>query len=61
MKQRILSTLLALAMCLSLLPTAAFADGENDGSAETHTHCVCGAEHMVIGNHTTESKATFTA
>ena len=37
MKKRILSCLMALALCLTLLPTAALAaDGES--STEPHTH-----------------------
>ena len=46
MKKRFLSVMLALCMCLSLLPTAAFAKGE------THTdHCVCGDGTCNVGEH----------
>ena len=38
MKKRILSCLMALALCLTLLPATAQA-------AEPHTHCLCGATH----------------
>ena len=46
MKKRILSALMALALCLTLLPAAALA-------AEPHTsHCICGeTTHIGIGPH----------
>ena len=44
---------MALALCLTLLPTAALA-------AEGHQHCVCGkTSHVDIGDHTVESQITF--
>ncbi len=53
MKKRVLSALMALAMCLTLLPTAALAE-------EEHQHCVCGkTSHVDIGDHTEESQITF--
>lgn len=39
MKKRILSCLMALALCLTLLPATAQA------ADNTHTHCLCGAAH----------------
>ena len=43
---------MALALCLTLLPATALA-------AETHTHCLCGAKHTNIGDHTTSTETTF--
>ena len=55
MKKRILSYLMALALCLTLLPTAALAAGEH-----VEQHCLCGkAKHVNIGDHTVESPITF--
>ena len=61
MRKRITSLFLVLALCLSLLPTAALA-AENEGgeSGESHTHCVCGAEHHDVGDHETKEEITFT-
>ena len=45
MKKRLLSWLMVLTLCLTLLPTAALADtgaGESSGS-EKHEHYLCGA------------------
>ena len=43
---------MALALCLTLLPTAALAAGG-------HTHCICGkTEHVDIGDHTGEHQIT---
>ena len=48
MKKRILSCFMALALCLTLLPTAALA-------AEEHQHCLCGkTQHVDIGDHTVD-------
>lgn len=44
MKQRILSIFMALVLCLSLLPTAAFAQGEDDGHAPGTDIAVCTCE-----------------
>lgn len=53
MKKRILSYLMALALCLTLLPTAALA-------ADPHTHCLCGAEHnSEIKTHKEDTKIHF--
>ena len=50
MTRRIFSILLTLALCLTLLPTAALAE-----DTATHAnHCVCGATHSAVGDHTTE-------
>lgn len=52
MKKRILSCFMALALCLTLLPTAALA-------AEKHQHCICGkTTHVDIGDHTGEHQIT---
>ena len=46
MKKRILSCLMALALCLTLLPTAALAAEE-----DTHTHCICGKSGCTEAGH----------
>ena len=47
MKKRIMSCFMALALCLTLLPTAALA------AADSHDpHCICGKKHTAIGDHT---------
>ena len=53
MKKRILSLLLVLALCAALLPAAVLAE---DGA---HSHCVCGASHEAIGNHTSSKEQEF--
>ena len=53
MKKRILSCLMALALCLTLLPATALAE---DGHAP---HCLCGAEHTSIGDHKESIEITF--
>lgn len=62
MKKRILSVFLALALCLSLSPTAALADGSTamtpEGGSEHVNHCICGASHSSIGGHTAEAVIT---
>ena len=67
MKKKALSLLLTLALCLSLLPTAAWATEDEGGSSpsvqsgESHTdHCICGAEHHAVGGHTNEETVTWT-
>ena len=50
MKKRVGSLLLALALCLSLLPTAAFAEGEGGESGESAASVVS----VTIGDVTTE-------
>ncbi len=77
MKKRLLSWLMVLTLCLTLLPTAAFAVENEDVSAQSsaqeskistqaaaaHVHCRCGATHKAIGDHTdaNASSLTFTA
>ena len=60
MKKRGLSLFLALALCLTLLPAAAFANGESETST-LHTHYLCGngvaCSH--VGDHNEDSKTTF--
>lgn len=53
MKKRILSILLCLCMVMALLPTTALA-------TEGHTHCICGASHTSVGDHTVVNSQTFT-
>lgn len=67
MKKKALSLLLTLALCLSLLPTAAWATEDEGGSSlaaqsgETHeNHCICGAEHHAVGKHTNEETVNWT-
>ena len=53
MKKRILSCLMALALCLTLLPATAQAE---DG----HAHCLCGkTSHVNIGDHKADKETTF--
>ena len=56
MKKRILSCLMALALCLTLLPATALA-----ADAEPHTtHCLCGADHSSeIKTHQKADTTTF--
>ena len=69
MKKKGLSIFLALAMCVGLLPTTAMAAEDEDIStqsgisvqAEEHKHCICGAEHQAVGDHTNDIQTTFTA
>ena len=60
MKKRILSCLMALALCLTLLPTAALAaDGAQAADGTVHKgHCLCGATHnSAITNHGSNQNA----
>lgn len=59
MKNRFFSIILALSMCLSLLPTMAVAADSEEST--THTHCICGAAHHEVGDHTDEERIEFTA
>ena len=54
MKKRILGVLIAVVMLILILPTAVFA-------ADSHTHCICGATHVSVGNHNAAVSTTFTA
>ena len=60
MKKRGLSLFLALALCLTLLPAAAFANGEPETST-LHTHYLCGNAEACshVGSHNEDSKTTF--
>ena len=60
MKKRGLSLFLALALCLTLLPAAAFANGEPETSTP-HTHYLCGNGETCshVGGHNEDSKTTF--
>ena len=41
MKRRVLAVLLALCMCVGLLPATALADGEANGTPESEITCIC--------------------
>ena len=60
MKKRGLSLFLALALCLTLLPAAAFANGEPETSTP-HTHYLCGNGQACnhVGGHNETDKTTF--
>ena len=60
MKKRGLSLFLALALCLTLLPAAAFANGEPETST-LHTHYLCGNAEACshVGGHNETDKTTF--
>ena len=60
MKKRGLSLFLALPLCLTLLPAAAFANGEPETSTP-HTHYLCGNAEVCshVGGHNEDSKTTF--
>ena len=60
MKKRGLSLFLTLALCLTLLPAAAFANGESETST-LHTHYLCGNAEACshVGGHNEDSKTTF--
>ena len=60
MKKRGLSLFLALALCLTLLPAAAFANGESETSTP-HTHYLCGNGETCshVGGHNEDSKTSF--
>ena len=49
MKKRVLSLFLALTLCLTLLPTSAFAEGENSGIASSGTTIVEGGQTTAVG------------
>ena len=60
MTKRGLSLFLTLALCLTLLPAAAFANGESETSTP-HTHYLCGNGQACshVGGHSEDSKTTF--
>ena len=49
MKKRLLSAFMALALCLTLLPTAAFAEGADGGAASRETITVEGGQPTATG------------
>ena len=49
MKKRVLSAFMALALCLTLLPTAAFAEGADGGAASRETITVEGGQPTATG------------
>ena len=55
-----MSLFLALALCLTLLPAAAFANGEPE-TPTPHTHYLCGNAEACshVGGHNEDSKTTF--
>ena len=59
-EKRGLSLFLALALCLTLLPAAAFANGESETSTP-HTHYLCGNGQACshVGGHNEDSTTTF--
>ena len=62
MKRKFFSILTALALCLTLLPTAVWAE-EADAAVqeEGHTHYLCGGDVCTGIGHTCAEKTTFTA
>ena len=51
MKKRLFSILLSICMVLTMIPMAG---GGVFAQTTEHKHCVCGAEHKTIGDHTAE-------
>ena len=51
MKKRLFSILLSICMVLTMIPMAG---GGVFAQTTEHKHCVCGAEHQTIGDHTAE-------
>ena len=65
MKKRIVGTLMALLLAVTVLPLGAISVTSADVTtglvttayaAEHQNHCICGAEHKTIGDHTSEEK-----
>ena len=65
MKKRIVGTLMALLLAVTVLPQGAISVTSADVTtglvttayaAEHQNHCICGAEHKTIGDHTSEEK-----
>ena len=54
---KILGAFLCLGMVLGLMPTQVL----QVKAANEHKHCVCGATHKDVGDHTSETEITFTA
>ena len=57
MKKRIVTLFLIAALTVTLLAVAAIGAGAEESG---HSHCICGAEHASLGNHTAEGVETFT-
>ncbi|MBO5716188.1 MAG: hypothetical protein J6S23_07360, partial [Clostridia bacterium] len=57
MKKRILSVLLTLVMLIGLVTVMSI----SASAAGEHTHCVCGATHASVGDHTAEQSVEWTA
>lgn len=55
MKKRLFSILLSICMVLTMIPMAG---GGVFAQTTEHKHCVCGAEHKTIGDHTAEDADT---
>lgn len=59
-KKKLISILLVVAMMFSIMPTAVWADVETQGETPTHSnHCICGATHADVGDHTTAQAITW--
>ncbi len=56
MKKRIFSILLSICMVLTMIPMA----GGQVFAADEHKHCICGASHQAVGNHTDADEQVFT-
>ena len=54
---KILGAFLCLGMVLGLMPSQAL----QVKAADEHKHCVCGATHKEVGDHTSETEITFEA
>ena len=57
--EKVLGVILCLGMIIGLMPIQALQIHAADETE--HKHCVCGAAHKDIGDHTTETQITFTA
>ena len=57
MKKQILSVLITLVMLISLVTVMSV----STSAADEHTHCVCGATHEAVGNHTEEEIINWVA
>ena len=54
MKKRLFSILLSICMVLTMIPMAGGGVFAQTTKTTEHKHCVCGAEHKEIGDHTAE-------
>ena len=57
MKKRILGVLITLVMLIGLVIVM----GSSASAAGTHSHCICGATHASVGDHTAEQSVEWTA